>query len=551
MFKVIRNIVVLLSVFFVFLLYHNMNEEQEKEKYFQSNSSRPDKNLSGGYGKYCCIPGCKSSTKDSLRQNTGISLFQIPNKEPEKTNWIKILSNYRRKGTGDNFDPRNNTYFVCEFHFKADDIKVSHGIGRKTIRTGILPSVFREAPNTPARKPPRKRPLPVIETSSESVIESDDEGDYVPNLSNLEPIEETEDEKNAREKAEMREQINILKNNNDTLLQDNEKIQNRMYSFKNISKNEEQFRKATGLSVEKFNVLLEFLNPGEDCSNIKFHDTTKRLNEETFTHETLEYKNKPGRMPRLDPKEQLFLYLAWLKNGFTLGHLAFLFDISTSTASRYIITWSNLCYFSLGSVPIWPTREQVNDTMPTSFKNTYPSTRCIIDCTEIFCQRPSSLSTQSSLYSHYKSHVTYKGLVGISPSGAITFVSQLFDGSISDKAIVKQSGFLQKCFWNEGDSVMADRGFLIEDDLKQYGVKLNIPAFLKGRDQLTSAEVKESQTIASVRIHVERAIQRLKRFKILRNEIPLTLHGSVNQIWTVCCLLCNLMTPLIQENENE
>ena len=53
---------------------------------------------------------------------------------------------------------------------------------------------------------------------------------------------------------------------------------------------------------------------------------------------------------------------------------------------------------------------------------------------------------------------------------------------------------------------------MIEDDLKHYGVKLNIPAFLKGCDQLTSAEVKESKTIASVRIHVERAIQRLETF---------------------------------------
>ena len=93
-------------------------------------------------------------------------------------------------------------------------------------------------------------------------------------------------------------------------------------------------------------------------------------------------------------------------------------------------------YFSLGSVPIWPSREQVDDTMPESFKRTYPTTRCILDCTELFCQRPASLSTQSSLYSSYKHHVTYKGLVGISPSGAITFVSQLYPGSISDKEIV-------------------------------------------------------------------------------------------------------------------
>ena len=92
---------------------------------------------------------------------------------------------------------------------------------------------------------------------------------------------------------------------------------------------------------------------------------------------------------------------------------------------------------------------------------------------------------------------------------------------------------------------MVDRGFTISEELKPLGVSLNIPPFLDGRKQFTKAEVKEGQTIARVRIHVERAIQRIKRFKILRNEIPLTLHGSVNQIWTVCCMLCNFLPPLI------
>ena len=98
---------------------------------------------------------------------------------------------------------------------------------------------------------------------------------------------------------------------------------------------------------------------------------------------------------------------------------------------------------------------------------------------------------------------------------------------------------------------MADRGFTVADDLSLLGVSLNIPCFLEGRDQLTAAEVKESQTIASVRIHVERAIQRIKKFRVLRNEIPLTLHGSINQIWTVCCLLANSMPPLIQKDNEE
>ena len=202
----------------------------------------------------------------------------------------------------------------------------------------------------------------------------------------------------------------------------------------------------------------------------------------------------------------------------------------------------------MGSIPIWPSKKQVEETMPESFKTTYPTTRCIIDCTELYCQRPSSLSTQGSMYSHYKSHVTYKSLIGIAPSGATTFISQLYEGSISDKDIVNRSGILHEKLWGENDSIMADRGFTISDLLKPLNVALNIPSFLGGREQLTEDEVKESQTIASVRIHVERAIQRVKKFKQIRNEIPLTLHGSINQIWTVACLLCNFMPPLIQKD---
>ena len=136
------------------------------------------------------------------------------------------------------------------------------------------------------------------------------------------------------------------------------------------------------------------------------------------------------------------------------------------------------------------------------------------------------------MYSSYKHHVTYKGLLGIAPSGAIIFK----EGSISDKEIVKRSGILNKNLWDDNDSIMADKGFIIQNELAPLNVELNIHSFLGGRAQLPEAKVKESQAIASVRIHVERTITRIKKFKAL-NHIPLTLHGSVNQIWTVSCIL--------------
>ena len=309
------------------------------------------------------------------------------------------------------------------------------------------------------------------------------------------------------------------------------------------------FRATTGLDVSKFMYLLELVEPGQNCEDIKFYEAKKSKQQETCIQNPDCFKRGPK--PKLNPEDELFMTLVWLKNAFPLYHLSWLLKIPVSTVSRHLISWVNFLYFKLGSIPIWPSKEEILETMPTSFKNAYPNTRCIIDCTELLCQSPSSLNTQSCLYSSYKSHDTYKGLVGIAPSGAVIFVNQLYNGSISDKEIVNGSGFLKKKLCSDGDSVMGNSAFTIDDKLARIGVSLNIQAFLGGRDYLCKAEVKASQTIASVRIQVERAIQRIKTYSIIRSEIPLTLHRSINQIWTVICLLTNLAPPLIDENNKK
>ena len=153
-------------------------------------------------------------------------------------------------------------------------------------------------------------------------------------------------------------------------------------------------------------------------------------------------------------------------------YLSLLFKIPVSTVSRHLISWVNFLYFKPCSIPIWPSKDEILETMPTSFKKTYPNARCTFDCTELYFRSPSSLNTQSCLYSSYKNHVTYKGLVGIAPSGAVIFVSQLYDCSfydkkncqqkwIFDKDIFNRSWFLIKKlstevdFWNTSYGVMA------------------------------------------------------------------------------------------------
>ena len=226
-----------------------------------------------------------------------------------------------------------------------------------------------------------------------------------------------------------------------------------------------------------------------------------------------------------------------------MQHFSHLLGVATSSVSRIFTAWVNFMYLKFAQINIWPSREAVTKTMPEVFKDKYPSTRVIIDCTEIKCEMPSSILLNTELFSSYKNHTTLKGLIGIAPNGAVTFISHLYTGSISDREIVIRSGFLAQEF-SEGDSVMADKGFTIQD-LLPLGTSLNIPPFLGQFEQMSPENVIRTQQIASVRIHVERAINRIKNYRIWSGVIPLSLFGLVNQMWSICSFLSNVQDPLI------
>ena len=162
-------------------------------------------------------------------------------------------------------------------------------------------------------------------------------------------------------------------------------------------------------------------------------------------------------------------------------------------------------------------------TIPPCFAK-YPSTRVIIDSIEMQVQRPTSLLHQSMIYSQYKSRNTFKVLVGISPCGLVTFLSPLWGGRVSDREITAQSRLVKDDkMLEEGDSVMADRGFGMEDILAHKNVWLNAPPRLDGRLRLPEKDVEKTRRIADVRIHVERNIGRARRYDIVNSPIPLTL----------------------------
>ena len=169
------------------------------------------------------------------------------------------------------------------------------------------------------------------------------------------------------------------------------------------------------------------------------------------------------------------------------------------------------------------------------FKEFYLSTHCIIDITEIFIQAPSDPQAQQLTFSSYKNHNTLKALVCITPSGALSHIFKLHRGCISDLEFFTNSGLLD--LLEPGDSVMADRGFTIANLLDSKGVSLNIPPSKVG-DQLLETDLVATRRIAALRIHVERAVGRIKNYRILHKQY---CRSSL----FVCCFLCNFSPPLV------
>lgn len=304
-----------------------------------------------------------------------------------------------------------------------------------------------------------------------------------------------------------------------------------------IKGNDKKTRFYTGLPTwSAFLFLCTFLM--DKAQNLKAWKGEKYTTEATGS--------KPGPRPwrNLSVENMLFAVLVRLRLGLLGTDVAARFRMAESTYSRLFSTWILFLAKELPLLFPWPSRERINFFMPACFKRKFPTTRVIIDCFEIQMERPTSLLNKSKTFSNYKSRNTIKFLVGISPSGLVTFLSDAWGGRVSDKAITEQSGLLD--LLEKGDSVMADKGFDIEDILAPIGVKLNIPPKLGKNDQLTAAEVEVTRRIAEVRIHVERAIGRARDYHMLNNVFPVSMCGLATQIVHVAFFLTNFDEPLVR-----
>lgn len=250
------------------------------------------------------------------------------------------------------------------------------------------------------------------------------------------------------------------------------------------------------------------------------------------------------KVEKLNLQDQILIALMKLRHNFTHTDLAYRFNVSTATITNVVVTFIHLFHDVLfvklmGRIP----KHSKNRSCLPNCANTFTNCRIILDCTEVFSAVPQHLMKHQKIaYSANTHRSTLKALVGVAPNGVITYASNLFPGSTSDKIIVKSCEILDQM--EPGDLILTAKGLLIKDILPN-GVTVNAPPYLS-TEQITPEQVRRIECIARATIHVERAIKRMKSYKIL-SFIPAEMFKYSTIIFKTVAALTNLQYPLIKE----
>ncbi|XP_050510330.1 uncharacterized protein LOC126892532 [Diabrotica virgifera virgifera] len=242
----------------------------------------------------------------------------------------------------------------------------------------------------------------------------------------------------------------------------------------------------------------------------------------------------------------IFLTLKKIRTGLSFLALADDFGITESYASKIFSKSVPIISKYLRKCIIQPQVSFVKSNLPIAFRARYCNIYCIIDCLEIEIEKPTDAVKQSLTWSEYKKCNTLKYLICCTPDGIINYISTAFGGRTSDAIIAEHSGFLNILPSNV--AVMADRGFKhIDHLLRSKGCVLIRPPSVSVGTKPSKDEVFETKRIASLRIHVERVIRRLREFSFLAPHacIDNKLLCYSDNIIKIVCGLINLQSGII------
>ncbi|XP_070576231.1 uncharacterized protein [Ptychodera flava] len=331
-------------------------------------------------GKWYCAAALCNNQANKCQE---LSRHTFPTDEKRRKVWIALM---RR---ADNFAVTQNTR-LCSAHFKTSDFQIGLA-GKRYLKPGILPSIFPWTKSTATRPLLSRRCLCLVDDNVRLPVTMTSASiSPQPNSAVLGPL--TLEECLANKVQQLEKENQQLKKEN---LQRQQQLDISQFGLNRFSCSDDDIYFYT--SFQNYRTLIgcyEYLKPRAEHLHY-WQYAQRRARESSYTLNPNSDARKTGRPRSLQPIDEFFLLLCHLRLGLFERDLAHRFSVSISIVSDICITWiyNNFMYLQLGSLPIWPLRQKVNEHMPEIFKSSYPDTRCIIDCPEIKCETPSDYGT--------------------------------------------------------------------------------------------------------------------------------------------------------------
>lgn len=246
---------------------------------------------------------------------------------------------------------------------------------------------------------------------------------------------------------------------------------------------------------------------------------------------------------------QIILTLLKIKQNDSLERISDQFNVSRNKLSSLILISIEVLSNFFQNFVYCPEPKQIKENLPLIFKIRYSDVQMIIDCFEIQISKPSNPLKQAQTWSQYKNCNTVKYLIGCTPNGFVSFISKGYGGRTSDKAIVEKSNLLNVLKPNA--VILADRGFKeIETLLSAHSIKLLRPPSVYSGTKQTTSEALRSKVIASLRVHVERVIRRVREYNLLKphSVVNYKYVPYLDEIVLIVCGLINLQGEIIKSD---
>ena len=193
-------------------------------------------------------------------------------------------------------------------------------------------------------------------------------------------IDETKNSDTSKELSQIcTKEIENLRNERDNALEKIKKLVKKHLFYENLKENHAKFKYYTGINVEVFECLFDFLHAEKDIEAVK--------------------KTKKGRHRLLPNRDQLIMTLIKLRLNTQFEKLANQVGCSKTTVHDIFKMWINLMYVKLKFLIKWPDHDASMQTLPNMFRQYFPKLTAIIGCTDIFIDRPKTYKARAQVYS--------------------------------------------------------------------------------------------------------------------------------------------------------